>query len=237
MVAPGVWPIREAKELRLPNRETKRVSVPGKLISDVIVHSVDKPSRLYLLLHGFSQSGEKIYSRIESAILHSKEGAKAFILAPNGPYPMAQSSEDGWRVGFSWYFHDPAKDDYFINMDNSIALLNGMISEMGLQGVPTTVIGFSQGGYLSPLFAEKCPQVDHVIGIGCEFLKDEMQPGKPRFRLDQIHGDDDDIVTAQNSKNSHETLVSRGAEGIFTQVPGEGHSMNLAILAVLKTLI
>jgi predicted esterase len=201
----------------------------------VVTHSVEKPSRLYILLHGFSQSGEKIYSRAEHAILQAKEGT--FILAPNGPYPMAHASDDGWKVGFSWYFHDPAKDDYFIDMENSISLLNGMIDEFSLRGVPATVIGFSQGGYLAPLFAEKCPQVDHVIGIGCEFLKDEIKPGKPAFRLDQIHGEEDDIVTPQNSKNSHEALVARGAEGKFVLVPGEGHGMSLAILAALKTLI
>jgi predicted esterase len=228
-------PIQEEKEQRLLNKTLKRVSVPGKLISDVVTHAVEKPSRLYLLLHGFSQSGEKIYSRAESAILHSKDGANAFILAPNGPYPMAQPTDEGWKVGFSWYFHDPMKDDYFIDMENSIELLNGAIEEFGLKGVPTTVIGFSQGGYLSPIFSEKCVQVDHVIGIGCEFLKDEM--GKPRFKMDQIHGDEDDVVTMQNSKNSHDALIARGAEGKFISVPGEGHSMSLAILAELKALI
>jgi predicted esterase len=221
----------------LPNKILKRLSVPGKLISDVIVHSVEKPSRVFILLHGFSQSGEKIYSRIEPGILHSAAGSEAFILAPNGPYPMAQPSDDGWKIGFSWYFHDPRKDDYFINMENSTGLLKGMIEEFGIEGVPTTVIGFSQGGYLAPLFAEQCEQVDHVIGIGCEFLKDEMKRGKPRFKLDQIHGEEDDIVTAQNSKSSHEALVARGAEGKFILVPGEGHSLSLAILAQLKDLL
>jgi dipeptidyl aminopeptidase/acylaminoacyl peptidase len=64
-----------------------------------------------------------------------------------------------------------------------------------------------------------------------------MKPGKPRFRIDAIHGEEDDIVTMQNSKNSHEVLVSRGAEGKFILVPGEGHGLSLAILAELKTLI
>jgi predicted esterase len=222
--------------LRLPNK--KRFSVPGKLISDVSMHPVEKPSRLYLLLHGFSQSGEKIYSRAEHLILQSNNSA--FILAPNGPYPMAQPSsevgDEGWRVGFSWYFHDPKKDDYFIDMENAVVLLKGMIEEAGLKGIPTTVIGFSQGGYLAPIFAEKCPQVDHVIGIGCEFLKDEMK-SPVHFRLDAIHGEEDDIVLSQNSKNSHEALIARGAKGTFISLAGEGHSMNLAVLTALKTLI
>jgi predicted esterase len=233
MAGPGALLIHEAKG---PQLQSKRFSIPGKIIGDVILKKAEKPSRVFILLHGYSQSGEKIYSRLEPAISSSEHGESAYIIAPNGPYPMPERGPQGWTVGFSWYFYNFETDEYFIDMENAKTYLNGLIESLGLRGVPTTVVGFSQGGYLAPLFAKECPQVDHVIGIGCEFLKDEIED-PVLFRLDAIHGADDAVVDVDNAQNSHTVLKGRGAKGSYTVLPGEGHRISSAVVDCVKSLL
>jgi predicted esterase len=233
----GEFLIRGERE---PLLASERVSVAGLLIGDVLVRKVEKPGRVFLLLHGYTQTGEKMLSRLELMISRLEVGPNALIIAPNAPYPIPERKPEGWKAGFSWYFYDFSTDEYFIDMENAMTYLQGLIDHYGLQGIPTTVIGFSQGGYLAPIFAKRCPQVDHVIGIGCEFLPDEIQcnVGDPvSFRVDQVHGADDPVVSAENSLNSHQILVSRGAKGTFEMVPEEGHRLSLKVLERVKKLL
>jgi predicted esterase len=220
-----------------------RFQVPGKLISDAFVRAPlggAKPSRVFLLLHGYSQDGQHIYKRLESAILawEQSSGGQALIVAPSGTYPQPTRGENGWRVGYSWYFYNDETDEYYIDMENAVLLLNGIVAQAtgNAAKVPVTVIGFSQGGYLAPFFAKSCPQVDHVIGIGCEFLKDEIAD-PIRFRLDGIHGADDEVVDGLNSRKSHAALLARGVQGSFQLLSGEGHRISLAISERVKLLL
>jgi predicted esterase len=237
---------------------TTRFQVPGKLISDVVMREPKvaasgdpvKPSRVFLLLHGFSQDGQHIFKRLESAISawEQSSGKQALILAPSGTYPQPERTDNGWRVGYSWYFYNLDTDEYYIDMENAVLLLNGIVAQalaqirdqIGAQtqinSPPVTVIGFSQGGYLAPFFAKSCPQVDHVIGIGCEFLKDEIAD-PIRFRLDGIHGVEDAVVDGVNSQKSHAALLERGVKGTFQLLPGEGHKISLAITERVKQLL
>jgi predicted esterase len=224
---------------------TTRFQVPGKLISDVAMREPAggaKPSRVFLLLHGFSQDGQHMFKRLESAISawEKSSGQHALILAPSGTYPQPERTDKGWRVGYSWYFYNLDTDEYYIDMENGVLLLNGIIAQAearaGVKNIPVTVIGFSQGGYLAPFFAKSCSQVDHVIGIGCEFLKDEIAD-PIRFRMDGIHGAEDSVADGVNSQKSHAALVERGVSGSFQLLAGEGHKISPAISERVKLLI
>ena len=167
---------------------TTRFHVPGKLISDVLVGKPEggaKPTRIFLLLHGYLQDGPSMARRLESAIEGWEEstGGHALVLAPSGSYPIPERTEKGYHVGYSWYFYDFSTDEYYIDMENSVLLLNGIIAqaekETSVVNLPITVIGFSQGGYLSPIFAKTNPRVDHVIGIGLRVLKRRSRRSDP----------------------------------------------------------
>jgi len=239
--------------------ETTRFQVPGKLISDVAVRApLDgaKPTRVFLLLHGYSQDGQHMLKRLEAPIAEweKQSGGQALILAPSGTYPIPERSENGWQVGYSWYFYDFTTDEYYIDMENAVLLLNGIVAQAGAsfaaqsgssgiaahagvqKTLPVTVIGFSQGGYLAPIFAKSSAQVDHVIGIGCEFLKDEIAD-PIRFRMDGVHGADDSVVDGLNSQKSHAALVARGVQGAFQLLPGEGHKISRAVSECVKQLL
>lgn len=224
---------------------TTRFQIPGKLISDVVVRTPQggtKPTRVFLLLHGYSQDGGHIYKRLEAAIAgwEKKSGGHALILAPSGTYPQPERTETGWRIGYSWYFYNDITDEYYIDMENAVLLLNGILDQAEamaqVKKLPATVIGFSQGGYLAPIFAKSHPEVDHVIGIGCEFLKDEIAD-PIHFRMDGLHGAEDQVVDGLNSRKSHAALAKRGVSGTFQLLAGEGHKISPAITERVRELL
>lgn len=214
-----------------------RTRIPSFLFVDSQMRAPQSgpPKRLYVLMHGYLQSGKKIYDKLESLI-----PPDSMVLAPNGPFPIPRevSSENGshFEVGFSWYFYNPKTDEYFIDMEIGVNLVKSLIREMKLESIPATLIGFSQGGYLAPFAASNIAQVDHVIGIGCQFLNEELSLPL-RFRMDQIHGAQDDVVDPKTSQKSHQALVEAGVKGEFHLLDGTGHRIDAAVRGKLLELL
>lgn len=207
--------------------EGKRVQVPGYWIADYRLREVPRPRELILLLHGYTESGVNMVRRLEPVF-----SADAAVLAPNGPFPMPRKTENGYKVGYAWYFYDPMKDEYFIDMELGCQYLKGLIEKLGLADLPTRIVGFSQGGYLAPFFASRHGSVIQVIGVASQFLHEEIPQDLP-FRLDTIMGADDDVVSPDVARISHESLVARGARGSFELVPGVGHLIDAQVQAVI----
>src|SRR5690349_8872786 len=119
---------------------TARAEIPGTLISDYVLRQVPEPRELILILHGYTLSGKFMYDRLIGVCPEH-----AVVLAPNAPFPIPERKPDGsFRAGFSWYFYNPAKDDYFIDMRVSIELLTGLVRKLGLANLPIRIVGFSQ---------------------------------------------------------------------------------------------
>jgi predicted esterase len=210
---------------------TGRTRVPGFLISDYVRRGVERPCGLVLLLHGYGESGERIYRKLEPSIAPELE-----VIAPNGPFPLPERlPEGGYRLGFGWYFYDATKDEYFIDPELAAVYLRNLVQDLGLAGLPLRVIGFSQGGYLAPFLAGTDLRLRHVIGIGCRFLDDEL-PRLQNVRLDAVHGGDDDRVPVDQSRRSHATLVARGVAGEFRELTGVGHRITPEVVAAVLAL-
>ncbi len=184
----------------------------------------------FLLLHGFTEAGAKIFKKCEEALPRN-----SIILAPNGLFPLPERQDSSYKIGFSWYFYDPFTDEYFIDMQPAIQLLTNLITKLGYDKIPWTVIGFSQGGYLAPFVAQKIPLVKKVIGIGCRFLDEELAMPLS-FKMHGIHGEDDEIVKSIEAEASFKKLESRGVVGDFTVLKGVGHRISSEVLAKLKGL-
>jgi len=211
-----------------PLMENTRVLVQGLLACDFVKRGAEDPRGVVLLLHGFNESGEKIFQRLESSIPPDLE-----VIAPNGPYPMPERLEGGgYRMGFSWYFYDDSKDEYFIDPEVSVIYLRNLIHHLGLAGRPLRVIGFSQGGYLAPFLAKTDLQLKHVIGIGCRFLEDEL-PRIQGVRLDAIHGAKDERISLADAQRSHDKLRERGVSGEFRVFAEAGHRITPEMLAAV----
>ena len=211
---------------------TGRLSIRTEIPFDYYLREAKGPPReLVVLLHGYSESGSRILHKLQDAV-----SADCAILAPNGPFPLPERTEHGYKLGFAWYMYDPASKEYFIDMRPGITFLQQGLSQLGFTSIPKRLIGFSQGGYLAPIIAQSLLNVKQVIGIASEFLKDEMDPEIP-FRVDGIFGELDLVVTPAESEATHRCLTQAGVRGSFQIVPGLGHKIDGEVVKRVSELL
>jgi predicted esterase len=210
-----------------------RIQVQGVLNFDYFKSGPEASDakELVLLLHGYMESGKRIFEKLVSSF--PKEIA---VIAPNGPFLIPIKKSDGYKAGFSWYFHDPASNDYFINMETAVSYLSGGIEKLGFKSHPKRIIGFSQGGYLALILGSELDHTRQVIGIACEYLFEELV--KPvLFRVDAIHGDLDSVVSLEGAKTSHVNLKKLGVKGDFHTIPNLDHRISNEVKDSLSKLV
>jgi predicted esterase len=189
-----------------------------------------KGSQLVILLHGFGQTAEKIFSLLGPSLPKD-----ACVLALNGFFPMPQRIDNKYTVGFAWYFYDNFTDEYLVDEKPASVAIQSLVDELGFKGKKKVIVGYSQGGYLAPFAAERLKNVEKVVGISCQFLKDEIKT--PNYLLDAIHGENDEVVDATIARKLHGELIKKGVKGTFTLVKNEGHKLTTSLLEPLKKLL
>lgn len=187
--------------------------------------------RLFLILHGYQLSARSMLNRLQPAL-----PAGATLVIPEGPFPVPQRTTTGYKAGYSWYFYDPASDQYLVDMETSLCLLQKLHQHLGLGARPLTIIGYSQGGYLAPFAAARLRHTQRVIGLACHFLVDEL-PRPLQFRMDAIHGVQDATVDPVGAQTAHAKLVAEGVKGDFYQLEDTGHEVNEAMRAKLAQIL
>ena len=199
--------------------------IPCWLDVEFVLHRPPRPTRRYLLLHGYAERGEKMFNRIASLLPPDGE-----IIAPSGPFPLPgrfplseQRDEQQFVKSFAWYFYDKAAQHFFIDYTIPSRLLRNLIIE--LDELPLTIIGYSQGGYLSLFAACEIPQCDHIIGINSSWREDKLHPDASlkKLRVDSINGEKDKIVDPVYARKRHERLLAKGATGTFHSIKGGEH--------------
>jgi predicted esterase len=142
-------------------------------------------------------------------------------------------------AGYSWYFYNPETDEYLLDMQSSLEFLAGLLKHLGFATTPTTVIGFSQGGYLAPFLAQRSSAIDHVIGMGCEFLDEELAiQGIPKHvRMDALHGARDDRCSPEKARSAQARLRAVGVPGEFVLLPETGHQFDAPARHELRRLV
>ena len=188
-------------------------------------------NRIYLLLHGYSQTGEYIFNKLENIIPDN-----SLIVSPNGPYPLIEKKETYYKKRFAWYFYDNFQDEYYIFPQTAAELVSGLLKDLNPGGIPVTIIGFSQGGYLAPYIGGVNSDVDHVIGIGSVFREMILDHGLD-FRLDAIHGVDDKIVSMEKSQIYYNKIIKHAQGGSYYSLKGSEHSLDKNVLSKLNELL
>ena len=211
--------------------ESIRLKIPCYNYADCTLKKGNNPKRAFLLLHGYGESGAKMYSRFESILPKD-----SLILAPNGFYPIPKMSLGGITLNFAWYFFDPIQKKYYIDYDLPSTFLKGLVKEVIGENTPITIIGYSQGGYLSPFAAQKIPNTDHVIAINCNY-KYEMLEQKLNFKMDGIHGKLDNIVDPDQAFESHKVLQKKGMKGSFYYLEDEHHKLTTSYYKLIQKLL
>ena len=217
--------------IRALNLSSQRIEVPVNMAFDYESSGTSECCQHFILLHGYSETGIRIFKKIEPFL-----PADSLVLAPNGLFAIPQKIEGGYKVGFSWYFYDPSSDEYFIDMKPAIQFLSEGLTRLGIGKRPTTIIGFSQGGYLAPFLAEKLSCVTRVIGLSSNYLHEEIV-SPPHFQIDAIHGELDEIVDAGQAQISHEILMKAGWSGRFHLLPKVGHRITPEVQKTLQILV
>ncbi len=211
----------------------KRLWVSSKINFDTHMIIPENPQQLILLLHGFAQTGEVILKSLLPAL-----PSNAIILAPNGPFPMPYRKDGGWRATFAWYFYDPATDFYLVEMQTAVESLQQAIQQLGFDSYPKRWIGFSQGGYLAPFAAQAIEGSHHIIGIGCEYLADELSPeASNRLRIDGIHGARDETIPLADAQSSHQKLLSIGFHGKLKILSEASHQIDDVVRNEVENLL
>lgn len=198
-----------------------------------------EPRELILLLHGYAETGERMFRKIEGALTRELLD-QALVIAPNAPFPMPHKTESGYIATCSWYFYEPGASDYFIDMKPATEFLARGIRAHGAWDLPKRIIGFSQGGFLAPIAASALTHVRQFVGIGCEYLVDEI-PGvlshSVPYRVDAVHGALDEAVDPTRAAESHARLLAAGVIGSFENVAGSGHRIDDAIRAAVRAAL
>ena len=209
----------------------QRFEIPAFHITDCQIREHLAPTQLIVLLHGYGETGAKIFKKCEPFLPKN-----AFVIAPNAPYPQVERTPNDIKVGFSWYFYDPRTDEYFIGPEISSLVLQGLVERLNFASLPVTLIGFSQGGYLAPLAAKRIKNVRRVIGIGSTVLHHEFE-FPISFELDLIHGDQDEIVHPEAAQQAHSDFLKKGGKGSFHLISGVGHRITPEIQSRLGELL
>lgn len=194
---------------------------------------------IIMLLHGYSESAHKIYKRLGRVLdeeLHKDDNnntntKKYSIIALNGLYPLPKhlalpgpqdstpNPNEELLAGFAWYFYDQKTDQFLIDYRVPVETLTTFLKQINPTGIPTSFIGYSQGGYLAPLVGLAYTHTKQVMGINCSFrfelIKERYQ--KIPFVLNQIQGRADEIIDIELSACRYKEMKS------FYKMPGEYH--------------
>jgi predicted esterase len=208
------------------NRDT--VNIPLAHNHHIFTLVKGEPKRIYLLLHGYLLDGEFMLNALKDTIPDD-----SMIIAPNGPFPVPVKKKDRYIPKYAWYFFDSASKTYYIDFNPASHFLEEVLNKYNNQKLPVTVIGYSQGGYLSPKIPEVIYEVDTVIGLACCF-RNERFSIKSDVTYHQIHGSNDLIVDAKGSTEEFEQLKKRGNKGEFILLDSTAHRIDEVMLTTLQ---
>lgn len=185
------------------------------------------PKRIFLILHGYLLDGEFIFNQFKDSIPDN-----SLLIAPNGPFPVPVKKRENFTVKYAWYFFDPGTKNYYINFEPAARFLKELLKNH--PDLPVTVIGYSQGGYLSPKVAEIVSAVDSVVGLCCTFRNNRFKQ-REDVSYFQINSSIDAIVEIENSLKEFNKLEDNS--GKFITLDNATHRISQEHKHALKELL
>jgi predicted esterase len=216
--------LRDKKMTENKAKKMKRLQIESCHYCDYQLIEQKNAEKLIILLHGYAQSAEIISKSFQEHLPKD-----CHILIPNAPFPIPKEIFGELSLSFAWYFFDTQTSEYYFDFKVSSYFILNLVKKLKLENLPTTVIGFSQGGYLAPFVAEKLNNPQKVIGINCRFRADLMALPQ-KYQIYGIHGEDDPVVDLENAQKSHREMIISGMEGEFIHIPKAKHKLNKALL-------
>ncbi|MGE4131507.1 MAG: alpha/beta hydrolase [Bdellovibrionales bacterium] len=184
-----------------------------------------------VLLHGYQDHAQSMAKR-----LGWLEAELPFqVLAINGPFPVPIWKATGFVEAYSWYFRDTSRDLMIVSPDDTAQKVAEMIRQLVGDG-PVVLVGFSQGGYLAPFIAQVLPSVRAIIAMGSGYPP-EPYKGLDKVKIYGLHGDQDERIPIQSSKQAHAELLQSGLSGEFRVIPGLDHKVDPILEPTVRGLV
>ncbi len=217
------------KNLQEHGEESWRV--PSTALMGGVKRPVAEPRQVILLLHGLAERGRRIFRKLLPYLPED-----ALILSPNGVFPLPRQTDDGMRVGYTWYLFDRVKKSYVIDQTQARIWLRDLVTMNNPRHLPVTIIGFSQGGYLAPLVGQDIPETTTVIGLSCEF-RSNLVHAPVDFSLHSVHGELDEIISVQTAQNEVQLLREKNIRSQWHAVEDAGHEITPSVGTVVARIL
>lgn len=210
-----------------------RVNIIAPTILDY--QSIIRPNatKIGIVLHGYAQNSSIIMDSLQEVL--KDEDYNWFV--PNGVFPMPKQVAKEVKYRFAWYFYDSIQEKYFIDFTYPTFILSKFLEMNNPTGLPVTIIGYSQGGYLAPFLAQAVSQTKTVISINANYRYDMLEENKFDFNLWALHGDKDEVVDYNRSKNSYNHIKDKLNGGNFITINDGKHMIDDKYILELKKLI
>ena len=200
-----------------------KVEAPIQYPHDVYVSENNQFEEVVLLLHGYQLDGRFMFKRYAGNF-----GPEVKVISPNGPFPVPLKKDNEWNARYSWYFYNSKEKNFYINYEPAAKWLCALLRQLNPQRKKTTVLGYSQGGYLAPKVAELAPETKKVVGINCVYRSTRFKV-REDVEYHQVHALQDAIVSPQEAKEEFQRLKELGAQGSFVEIEAT-HLLNHALI-------
>jgi phospholipase/carboxylesterase len=112
------------------------------------------------------------------------------------------------------------------------ALIEQLQKSSGVAAEKTILIGFSQGSIMALESTQYAPALaGHVIAFSGRFAKTPILAPKGTA-IHLIHGDADQVISVEHSRNAARQLQSLGADVTFDIEPGMGHGIDARMMSL-----
>jgi phospholipase/carboxylesterase len=190
------------------------------------------PRRLVVLLHGLGADG---FDLIDIAPGWGKAVPEAAFVAPHAPEPCDLAPYG--RQWFSVQDRTPARmlAGVRVAADHLGAFLDAETARLGLAMRDVALMGFSQGA-MTALFAglRRSPPPAAILAYAGRLIAPELLPGelgaRPPVLL--VHGEDDDVVPAEGSREAERVLRELGVPVESAWRRGLAHGLDEAGIAL-----
>ena len=207
-----------------------------------IREATEQPSRLLLMLHGFTGDENSMW-------VFARDLPKHFwMIAPRAPH-KAELFGYSWRAlqpgtlrpAQGGAFGRPSFEELLPAAEALIRLVDEYQASAGIEAGDFDVMGFSQGGAMSSLLAILYPQRICKVGILAGFvpggLEEDIQKrplaGKKIF---VTHGTKDDMVSIDRARASMGLLEQAGASITYCE-DDVGHKVSLNCMKALRSYL
>ena len=173
-----------------------------------------------LMVHGFNQTAQDFYHDFFKVIPENWR-----VVIPNGLFfsPQKKRESRGFRIGYAWYFYDLGEDRYYTKTGPSMIYLKTLAESLELKNV--TMLGYSQGAYVTPKAAAEISEVKNIICLNGGFksivITDEFS-----YYVYALNGEGDLVVNSSQAKKTFEAWIGGSGRGQIELLSEAGHRID-----------